>query len=294
MVGQDFTRIKTEDNLFPLKKTLHIRGKLYYLDEPWVMGIVNTTPDSFYKGSRSFKNAKTALAKASQMAVEGAKIVDVGGYSSRPNASDISEIEELNRVIPVISIIKKELPDLLISIDTFRHQVAKEAVLAGADMVNDISGGQLDGEMIRSVGRLGVPYICMHMRGNPHTMQQLTDYDHLETSIARYFSSKIAECKKAGIKDVVLDLGFGFAKTLEQNYQLLRKLPYFKSLYGLMLVGISRKSMIYKLLGGSPEEALNGTTALNMAALMGGAQLLRVHDVKETIETIKIHKQLYT
>ncbi|MCC5936020.1 MAG: dihydropteroate synthase [Lunatimonas sp.] len=294
MVGQHRFKTKTEDTLFPLKKTLQIKGKLYSLDEPWVMGIINTTPDSFYKGSRVSTNEDRVLEKAFQMVEEGARILDIGGYSTRPNAAHISEQEELNRVISVIGSIRKVLPEVLISIDTFRHKVAKEAVSAGADLVNDISGGQLDEEMIPTVGYLGVPYICMHMRGNPHTMQRLTEYEHLEREVMDYFSNKLAECKKAGIKDVILDLGFGFAKTTAQNYRLARSLDYFRTIPALMLAGVSRKSMVYKLLECTPEQALNGTTALNMALLMGGAQILRVHDVKEATETITIYKQLYT
>lgn len=294
MVGQHHFKTKTEDTLFPQKKTLQIKGKLYSLDEPWVMGIINSTPDSFYQHSRVSTDEELVLEKAFQMVEEGAKILDIGGYSSRPDATHISKEEELIRVISVIGSIRKALPEVLISIDTFRHEVAKAAVSAGADLVNDISGGQLDEYMIPTVGKLGVPYICMHMRGTPHTMQQLTEYEHLEKEIMGYFSNKVAECKKAGIKDVIIDLGFGFAKTTAQNYRLASSLNYFSTLPALMLAGVSRKSMVYKLLDSTPDKALNGTTALNMALLIGGAQLLRVHDVKEAAETITIYKQLYT
>jgi dihydropteroate synthase len=293
MVRQNRFKPRNEDTFFPLKNTFQTKGKLYCLEEPWVMGIINCTPDSFYKSSRVSGNNREVLEKAVLMAKQGVRIIDIGGYSSRPNADYISEEEELNRVVSVIESVRRELPEVLISVDTFRHQVAKEAVSAGADLVNDISGGELDEEMIETVGTLGVPYICMHMRGNPNTMQHLTEYEDIEAEIMGYFSKKLEDCKKAGIKDVILDLGFGFAKTMEQNYRLVRSLDYFNTLPCLLLAGISRKSMVYKLLECSPEEALNGTTALNMALLMEGAQLLRVHDVKEAIETIKIYKQLY-
>lgn len=293
MTAKDQFNSKFEDNLFPVKKTLHVKGKLHYFSNPWIMGIVNITPDSFFSESRSSGKIEDTWKKAAKMLEDGADILDIGGYSSRPKAVHISIEEELKRVIPVITFIKKEFPHALVSIDTFRHQVAERAVLAGADIVNDISGGQLDAHMIPSVGELGVPYICMHMRGNPKNMQELTDYSTLEKEIVDYFSIKMEECREAGIKDVILDLGFGFAKNLEQNYQLLKNLSHFK-LFGIpILVGISRKSMIYKYLGGGPEQALNGTTALNMAALISGAHILRVHDVKEAKETINLFKKIY-
>lgn len=293
MTAKDQFNSKFEDNLFPVKKTLHVKGKLHYFSNPWIMGILNITPDSFFSASRSLGRKEDTLKKVIKMLEDGADILDIGGYSSRPNADHISIEEELKRVIPVISVIKKEFPQSIVSIDTFRHQVAESAVWAGADIVNDISGGQLDREMISSVGKLKVPYICMHMRGNPGNMQQLTAYNNLEKEIVDYFSKKTAECRNAGIKDVILDLGFGFAKNLDQNYQLLKNLYHFNLLGIPILAGISRKSMIYKYLGGRPEEALNGTTALNMAALIGGATILRVHDVKEAKETIKLFKKIY-
>ncbi|WP_209332659.1 dihydropteroate synthase [Lunatimonas salinarum] len=294
MVRNHPNKIKNEDTLFPLKKTLQVKGKLYRLDEPWVMGIINTTPDSFYGPSRVSVDQGQVIERAIQMVAEGASILDIGGYSSRPHAAHISEQEELNRVISVIDTIRKALPEILISIDTFRHKVAREAVLAGADMVNDISGGELDKKMIPEIGKMGVPYICMHMKGTPDTMQQLTDYENLENDIMFYFSNKLAQCKNAGIKDVILDLGFGFAKTIDQNYHLVHSLDYFSTLPVLILGGVSRKSMVYKLLNCTPAEALNGTTALHMALLIGGVHILRVHDVKQATETITIYKQLYT
>ncbi|HSI77782.1 MAG TPA: dihydropteroate synthase [Lunatimonas sp.] len=293
MVTKDQFNSSFEDNLFPVKKTLHIKGKLHYFAEPWIMGIINITPDSFFSASRSLGKKEETLKKAGKMLEDGASILDIGGYSSRPNAIHISIEEELKRVIPVIRSIKEVYPQAIVSIDTFRHEVAEKAVWAGADIVNDISGGQLDKRMIPVVGKLAVPFICMHMRGNPGNMQDFTIYDNLEKEIVDYFSIKMKECREAGIKDVILDLGFGFAKTLDQNYQLLKNLNHFSLIGVPILVGISRKSMIYKYLGGGPLEALNGTTALNMAALIGGAEILRVHDVKEAKETIDLFKKIY-
>jgi dihydropteroate synthase len=293
MVAKDQFNSDFEDNLFPVKKTLRLKGKLHYFTEPWIMGIINITPDSFFSSSRSLGGKEEIIEKAGKMLDDGAAILDIGGYSSRPNAVHISMEEELKRVIPVIRYIKEAYPQSIVSIDTFRHQVAEKAVLAGADMVNDISGGQLDLGMIPSVGIMNVPFICMHMRGNPGNMQELTTYGNLEKEIVGYFSLKLKECREAGIKDVILDLGFGFAKTLEQNYQLVKHFSHFTRLNVPILAGVSRKSMIYKYLGGGPGDALNGTTALNMAALIGGAMILRVHDVKEAKETINLFKKIY-
>ena len=264
------------------------------MDKPWIMGIINSTPDSFYDKSRTTGQSQEVLTIAAKMIEEGADILDIGGYSSRPGAAQVSEKEELNRVIHVIKSIKDSFPDILISIDTFRAKVAKEAVKAGADMVNDISGGGLDPEMFATVAGLGVPYICMHMKGDPQTMQNFSEYVDIEKEVGYFFSEKIEKCYKAGIKDVILDIGLGFSKTLEQNYRLIQNFSYFKSLKLPLLIGASRKSMIYKLLKNSPEEALNGTTALHMAALINGAKIVRVHDVKEANETLKIYKQIYT
>lgn len=285
--------LEPEDKIFRPKITLNSRGKLFLLEEPWVMGIINITPNSFYPKSRVNKNDPDAvLRKAQEMVLAGAKILDIGGYSSRPGAEEVTEEEELTRVIPVIKSIKKRHPDTLLSIDTFRSRVAKEGVESGADIVNDISGGELDWDMIPMVGRLDVPYICMHMRGSPKTMDTLTEYDNLENEILLYFNRKVAACKKAGIKDVIVDPGIGFSKTLAQNYRIIRNISYFNTINAPVLVGLSRKSMIYKLLGTSQEDALNGTTALNMVSLMNGAKILRVHDVKEAVESIKLYKQL--
>ncbi|WP_114747779.1 dihydropteroate synthase [Pleomorphovibrio marinus] len=284
---------KFEDTLFPLKKTLQSKGNLYLMEEPWVMGILNITPDSFYKKSRISPKNSEIIEKAGEMLGNGAKILDIGGYSTRPGASALSVKEELNRVIPVITIIREVFPHALLSIDTFRHQVAEIAIQSGADIVNDISGGELDPKMIRKVGELGAPYICMHMRGNPQNMQELTHYDNLEKELLNYFSEKQKACREAGIKDVILDVGFGFAKNLEQNYKLLKNLSLFSQLGMPVLVGISRKSMIYKLLGTDSDEALNGTTAAHTIALVHGASILRVHDVKAAKEAIDIYKKVY-
>ncbi|MDN3668303.1 dihydropteroate synthase [Echinicola jeungdonensis] len=282
-----------EDKLFPPKITLQIKGKLYFLDEPWVMGILNITPDSFFSESRFSKESGKVLSQAEKMIGEGAKILDLGGYSSRPGASEVSIEEELARVIPAVKVIKTEFPDILVSIDTFRHEVARLAYYEGADIINDISSGELDKSMIPTVGKLKIPYISMHMKGNPETMQAKTEYNNLEKDILSFFNEKLNQCKNAGINDVVIDPGFGFSKTIGQNYRILKNLSYFKTIKAPVLVGVSRKSMIYKSLDIQPQEALNGTTALHMVALINGADILRVHDVKEAIETIKLYKQIY-
>ena len=289
----NYTQSKIEDKLFPAKITLNSRGKLLLLDEPWVMGIINITPNSFYSQSRINKDEPDlALKRAAKMIEAGAKILDIGGYSSRPGAEEVTEDEERSRVIPIIEKLKKEFPQTFVSVDTFRSKVAKASVQAGADIVNDISGGDLDPEMIPAVAQLKVPYICMHMRGTPQNMYELTDYENLEKEILAYFNRKLQACRKAGIKDVIIDPGLGFSKTLEQNYRILKNLSYFNTINAPILIGLSRKSMIYKLLGIKQEEALNGTTALNMVALMNGAKILRAHDVKEAIESVKLFKQL--
>lgn len=281
-----------EDQLFQPKLTLNIRGKLLLLDEPWVMGIINATPDSFYAPSRIGSNQKEFLRKATEMVEAGAKILDIGGYSSRPGALEISDQEELKRVIPVIDTIKEACPEVLLSIDTFRATVAQACVEMGVDIVNDVSGGGLDPDMIPTVGKLQVPYICMHMRGTPETMGSYTQYENLENDILSYFNQKLTECRKSGIKDVIIDPGLGFSKTLNQNYRILKNLSYFNTINLPVLIGLSRKSMIYKLLGITQEEALNGTTALHMVALMHGAKILRVHDVKEAVQTVTLFKQI--
>ena len=283
----------TEDKLFPQKYTLQIKGRLITLDKPKVMGILNVTPDSFFEGSRVKNNPVDSLPKVTKMIAEGADFLDLGGYSTRPGASDISIQEEIDRVVPAIEAIRSAFPDTILSIDTFRSKVAEAAVNAGADIINDISAGNLDEDMLRTVARLNVPYIAMHMKGNPQNMQSVASYSDILGEILYYFAEKVDLFKKLGIKDVIIDPGFGFAKTIEQNFFLLKNLKSFE-IFGLpLLVGISRKSMIYKTMQSSAAEALNGTTALNMFALSQGANLLRVHDVKEAKETIKLYEQLY-
>ncbi len=268
------------------------KGELFEVDKPWVMGILNVTPDSFYDGGTK-KSDLEFLNQTERMVMEGAKIIDVGGYSSRPDATDISITDELKRVIPIIIKISERFPGILISIDTFRSKVAKEAILAGANMVNDISAGKLDGKMLETISELKVPYIMMHMRGTPQTMKSQNVYDDLLKEIIYYFSERIAEARSLQIMDIIIDPGFGFAKNIEQNFELLRKLDLLHILDLPILVGLSRKSMIYKTLETSPNEALNGTTALNMLALGKGVSFLRVHDVKEAVECIKLN-ELYS
>ena len=271
--------------------SLNCKGQLIDLSTPKVMGILNITPDSFYDGGQ-FKDSKSILVQTEKLISEGATFVDVGAYSSRPGADFVSEYEELHRIVPVVELIVKHFPEVLISIDSFRANVIRECVNAGAVISNDISAGHLDDLMMKTIGELGIPYIMMHMRGTPQTMQNLTHYDHLITEIFSYFSERIQLAKQHKIMDVVIDPGFGFAKTLSQNYELLGKLEFFQNLNCPMLCGVSRKSMIYKTLNCLPKEALNGTTALNMVSLMNGVNILRVHDVKEAIECVKLFNQL--
>lgn len=282
-----------EDNLFPQKYTLQIKGRLIEWEKPQIMGIINTTPDSFFDQSRISLNKEAILQQAEKMIQDGASILDIGGYSSRPGAKDVSEDEELERVLPAVNWINNAFPEVLISVDTFRSKVAKDAVNEGAHIVNDISGGELDSDLIPTVAELGVPYILMHMRGNPQTMQAKTEYFDFLPEILNYFAEKLDVIVKFGIKDVIIDPGFGFSKNLDQNYFLLKNLEILKSLGLPILAGLSRKSMIYKLLECEPSEALIGTTALNMVALQKGANILRVHDVKEANETLKLYNQLY-
>ena len=281
--------MKSEKNNKTL--SLNCKGQLIDLSTPKVMGILNITPDSFYDGGQ-FKDSKSILVQTEKLISEGATFVDVGAYSSRPGADFVSEYEELHRIVPVVELIVKHFPEVLISIDSFRANVIRECVNAGAVISNDISAGHLDDLMMKTIGELGIPYIMMHMRGTPQTMQNLTHYDHLITEIFSYFSERIQLAKQHKIMDVVIDPGFGFAKTLSQNYELLGKLEFFQNLNCPMLCGVSRKSMIYKTLNCLPKEALNGTTALNMVSLMNGVNILPVHDVKEAIECVKLFNQL--
>tara|TARA_B110000046_G_scaffold182099_1_gene215440 strand:+ start:7126 stop:7899 length:774 start_codon:yes stop_codon:yes gene_type:complete len=255
------------------------------------MGILNVTPDSFYEGGR-FKDEKSVLNQVEKLLKEGATFIDIGAYSSRPGADFVSEEEELKRLIPIVNAVVNNFPESLISIDSFRSGVIKTAIESGAAIVNDISSGQQDPLMFETVGALGVPYIMMHMRGTPQTMQKMTDYSNVVKEVYTYFSKRIELAKIQQIKDIILDLGFGFSKTLEQNFELLGMLDYYKNLNLPILAGVSRKSMIYKTLNTTADQALNGSTALHMVALQKGAKLLRVHDVKEAMECIKLHKAL--
>ncbi len=258
------------------------------LDTPKVMGILNVTPDSFFDGGQ-YNDDKRLLTRVECMLEEGADIVDIGGYSTRPGAEEVSESEEITRVVNAIDIILKEFPNTVISVDTFRSSVAKEAVFYGAALINDISAGTLDEQMFATVATLNVPYILMHMRGNPKTMNKLTHYDNLLSEMVTFLQEKVSNLQEAGVKDIIIDPGFGFAKTIQQNYEILRNLKYFEILELPVLIGVSRKSTIYKSLQIEPEEALNGTTVLNTIALMNGASILRVHDVKEAVETTKLY-----
>ncbi len=272
-------------------QTINCKGTLIDLTTPRVMGIINVTPDSFYDGGKT-TTTPAILAQAEQMLTEGATFLDVGGYSSRPNATHISEAEEMERVIPVVSEILKTFPKALLSIDTFRSKVAHKAIEAGACMINDISSGALDAQMLKTVASLQVPYITMHMKGTPQNMNTKAEYDSITKEVMYYFTQKISEARKLGINDIIIDPGFGFAKTAEQSFELLNHLELLKSLEVPILAGLSRKSMIYKTLDISAKEALNGTSALHTVALQKGANLVRVHDVKEAIECVALVTKL--
>ena len=273
---------------------LKVEGTIHTLSTPWVMGILNITPDSFYKESRITKPLE-AVERAEQMLSQGAKIIDIGGYSSRPGASLVSQEEEWNRlqnVIPAVRALTDKIPGTFISVDTFRASVAEKAIDAGAHMINDISAGNLDNKMHEVVAKLKCPYILMHMQGDPRTMQDNPSYRHITQDIVKFFSERLPKLHDMGIHDTIVDVGFGFGKTLEHNYQLLRELHAFQLLGRPILTGISRKSMVYKALNNTAEESLNGSTALHMAALLQGSNILRVHDVKEAHETITLFTQL--
>lgn len=276
-----------QNTAFSTNKTLKIEGRLIDLTTPRVMGILNVTPDSFFDGGR-YLNEAGITKQAEKIAAEGATFIDVGGYSSRPGATDISPQEELNRILPAIRIIRKEIPEIFISVDTFRSDVAKAAITEGASIINDISGGELDPAMPAMAAKLNVPYIVMHMRGTPQTMSRETSYENLIKEVTDYFHNKINTLTQYGISDIIVDPGFGFAKTPQQSYDLLRHLEYLRILNKPLLVGFSRKSMIWKTLNITAEEALNGTTTLNTIALLKGAGILRVHDVREAMQTIKL------
>ncbi len=255
------------------------------------MGILNVTPNSFYDGGKH-KEINSIIHQVDKMLSEGADFIDIGAYSSKPSAEFVSEEEEIKRLVPIVKSLVETFPNIILSVDTFRAQVAKASVEHGVAMVNDIAAGLLDDKMLETVAELKVPYIMMHMRGNPQTMQSLTDYNDIVKEMIFYFSERIQKARSFGISDIVIDPGFGFAKTLEQNYEVLHKMELFEMLELPILVGVSRKSMIYKVLESSPQEALNGTSVLNTIALQKGAKILRVHDVKEAVECIKLVSKL--
>lgn len=271
-------------------KQINCKGELITFDSPKVMGILNITPDSFYSGSRT--SVSEVIKKADQMLLEGASFIDIGGYSSRPNAQEVSLEEEIQRVVPVVEALVSEFPHICISVDTFRSKVAQLSLEAGACIINDISAGQIEDTMWEVIQKYQVPYIAMHMRGTPQTKQNYTDYQNIVKDILYYFSQVKDRARQLQINDLIIDPGFGFSKTLSQNYELMQQLSLFRALECPILVGISRKSMLYKLLGTSPEEALNATSVLNTFALLQGADILRVHDVKEAIECVKIVQEL--
>ncbi|OWY23980.1 dihydropteroate synthase [Sphingobacteriales bacterium UPWRP_1] len=282
-----------KNTLLPVNTTLNCGGKLLDLSKPAIMGILNVTPDSFYDGGR-YLQGQAYLHRAEQLLAEGASVIDIGGMSSRPGAGIISTDEELKRVMPVVEAVCKRFPDAIVSIDTVRAQVATAAVQAGAGMVNDISAGSIDTGLLPAVAKLQVPYVLMHMQGIPETMQQSPEYRQVTEEIMQFFTAKLAILRNLGITDIVLDPGLGFGKTVAQNYRLLKDLHVF-ALAGLpLLVGLSRKSMVCKVLGVNPVQALNGSTALHMLALLNGASLLRVHDVKEAKEVIALFEQYQT
>lgn len=281
-----------EKNFFEPKQSLNIKGKLIDLSRPKVMGILNITPDSFYSNSRT-KSIDEALTKAAQFLHEGATFIDVGGYSSRPGAKDISTSEEIDRLIPVVESLVKTFPEAVISIDTFRAKVATETISAGAHIINDIAAGDMDEQMFETVAKLQVPYMMMHMKGTPQNMQQNPVYDNVLLEVIDYLAKKVAALKALHVHDVIIDPGFGFGKTIEHNYELLKQMEAFKIFKLPILVGFSRKGMIYKTLGTSAAQALNGTSVLNTIALQKGAGILRVHDVREAVECVRLVGMLY-
>lgn len=271
--------------------TINCKGELINFKEPKIMGILNITPDSFFDGGK-YKDEKSILGQVDKMLSDGATFIDVGAYSSRPGAKAISEEDELARILPIVSLLISNFPKVLLSIDTFRSKVAAKCIDSGAAIINDISAGRQDDEMLAMIAKLKVPYIMMHMRGTPQNMQQQTTYKELLSDIIFYFSERVAAARALGIHDIIIDPGFGFAKTTTQNYEILQKLDLFQTLNLPILAGLSRKSMIYKTLETDAQNALNGTTALNMIALNNGANVLRVHDVKEAVECVTLHQNL--
>lgn len=270
---------------------MNCKGKLIDLSTPKIMGILNITPNSFYDGGK-FVGENQILKQAEKMIIEGATFIDIGAYSSKPKSEFVSEKEEIDRILPVLNLVLDKFPETIISIDTFRSQVAKVCIENGAAIINDISAGNLDDKMMEVIAKYNVPYIMMHMRGDSQTMQLLTNYENILKEILFYFSGKIAKARSLGINDLIIDPGFGFAKTLDQNFEVLKKLELFQILELPVLAGISRKSMIHKTLNTSVENALNGTTVLNTIALTKGAKILRVHDVKEAVECVELYNKI--
>ncbi len=273
--------------------TINVRGRLVDVTRPQVMGILNVTPDSFYADSRC-AGEEAVRRRVRCVRHEGASMLDIGGYSSRPGADDVSPSEEWSRLQPAIEIAREEWPEAIISVDTFRAEVACRAVEAGADVVNDISGGEMDPDMFAAVAEMHVPYIMMHMQGTPRDMQQAPHYDDVMAEVFRSLGERVETLHEMGVADVILDPGYGFGKTLEQNYRMLSRLGEFSLLGCPLMVGVSRKSMVYRLLGCTPEQSLNGTTVLHTMALVNGANILRVHDVQQAVEAVKIYKQCWT
>ncbi|MGG7034201.1 MAG: dihydropteroate synthase [Flavobacterium sp.] len=265
--------------------TINCKGELIDLTTPKVMGILNVTPNSFFDGGK-YQNESEILKQVEKMLTDGATFIDIGAYSSKPNAELVSEEEELNRIVPIVNLVLKHFPETLISIDTFRSKIAQVCVENGAALINDISAGHLDENMLQTVAQLRVPYIMMHMRGTPQTMQTLTQYDDIVKEMLFYFSESINKARSLGISDLIVDPGFGFAKTIDQNFEVLKKMELFQMLELPLLAGVSRKGMIHKTLNGTAETALNGTTVINTIALTKGAKILRVHDVREAMESI--------
>ena len=275
-----------------MKNTINCKGRVIDLSTPKVMGILNVTPDSFHDGGR-YTDIQDAIKQAEKMLIAGASIIDIGGQSTRPGAEEVGEQEEINRTIPIIQALVKQFSDIIISIDTYRATVAKAAINAGASIINDVSAGDDDVDMFNTVAALQVPYIIMHKQGNPQTMQQNPEYNNVVKEVVDYFVTKTTQLKNLGVHDVIIDPGFGFGKTVEHNYSLLKHLGVF-NVFNVPVAGGSRKSMINKVLGTKPENALNGTTAVNTMALLNGAKILRVHDVKEAMQVLKLYEAYIT
>ena len=292
MIDRETSKHYNFSNILSVRKTINCRGTIVDIETPQVMGIINVTPDSFYPGSR-YESDKEVLNRVSQIVEEGGSMVDIGAYSSRPNAVHISEEEEISRLLPILKTIRENYPSLIISVDTFRSNVAIASVEeGGADIINDISGGDLDDNMFDTIARLNVPYILMHMQGTPQNMQNNPKYDDIIADVSLVLAKKVDVLRSKGVNDIIVDPGFGFGKTLDDNYELYSKIDEFRLFELPILVGVSRKSMIYNFLGITADEALNGTTVLNTIALQKGANILRVHDVKEAVEIVKIVDKL--